>query len=61
MELGELFLESFGFSKGACCLFAAAQEAASRAPASGGEGLTPPLHPRKGHSPLDPFFRSVVT
>ena len=20
------------------------------------EGLTPPLHPRKGHSPLDPFL-----
>ena len=54
LGLGKLFLESFGFSKGAWRVFRLRTEV------SDGEGLTPPLHPRKGHSPLDPFLSSAL-
>ena len=57
LRLCELFLEAFGFSKGACFLCAAARS----------RGLAPVPHqglrgpgPRKGQSPLNPFFPSLV-
>ena len=52
--LGELFRRNRRFRERRVEVFrAAAREV------SDGQGLTPPLHPRKGHSPLDPFFRAL--
>ena len=49
LRLHELFLESGGFSKDASFFVPAGTEV------SDGQGLTPPLHPRKGFHPLTRF------
>ena len=59
LRLGELFLESIRIlERRVFPCVAARSRGFTPVPH---QGLTPPLHPRQGHLPLDPLFRFRVT